>query len=214
MSGQQQTPPRAASLPRPRLLPLVILLAAVVLSLRLADLWQGVEVLAQEEPAVAEGVPAAALESEPSGDGEAPLDPLRMSETELQLLQDLAARRKELEAREHTLDEREVLLAAAERRIDEKIDRLEGLQATLEGFLGDFDEQEEERFKSLVRIYENMKPREAARILEQLDMTVVLEVIGRMRERNSAPILAQMRPDRAQRVTMQLAQQRELPIER
>lgn len=212
--------------PRLRLLPALIVVAAVILTLRVVDMWQGVEVLAQEatrdeaalqepavDPAGAGGVEGQASEAgqpaQPLG-----LDPLRMTETEIQLLQELSARREQLEARERSLAEREALLAAAEGRIDEKVLRLESLQATIEGLLVEFDEQEEEQFGSLVRIYENMKPRDAARIFEQLDMTVLLEVIGRMRERNSAPILAQMRPDRAQQVTLQLAQRRELPIER
>lgn len=207
--------------PRLRVLPALIVVAAVILALRVADIWQSAEVLAQEATRDA----AALQDTAGAGSGEtaeeaspapAPLglDPLRMTETEIQLLQELAARREQLEARERALAEREALLAAAEGRIDEKILRLEGLQATIENLLVEFDEQEEAQFGSLVRIYENMKPRDAARIFEQLDMTVLLEVIGRMRERNSAPILAQMRPDRAQQVTLQLAQRRELPIER
>jgi len=202
--------------PRLRVLPALIVVAGVILALRVADIWQGVEVLAQE------AAREETSQQEPAGDAaqleEAPpplgLDPLRMTETEIQLLQELAARREQLEARERSLAEREALLTAAEGRIDEKVLRLESLQATIESLLVEFDEQEEAQFGSLVRIYENMKPRDAARIFEQLDMTVLLEVIGRMRERNSAPILAQMRPDRAQQVTLQLAQRRELPIER
>lgn len=212
--------------PRLRLLPALIVVAAVILALRVVDVWQGVEVLAQEaardeatlqEPAT-DAAGTGGAEGQATGAPPAPrplgLDPLRMTETEIQLLQELSARREQLEARERALAEREALLAAAEGRIDEKVLRLEGLQATIESLLVEFDEQEEEQFGSLVRIYENMKPRDAARIFEQLDMTVLLEVIGRMRERNSAPILAQMRPDRAQQVTLQLAQRRELPIER
>lgn len=208
-------PPSFGRAPRLRLLPALIVIAAVMLALRLADIWQDVEVLAQEAARAPATQQAAAEET--AGPLPAPppgMDPLRMTETEIQLLQELAARRDQLEGRERSLSQREALLTAAERRIDEKILRLEGLQATIESLLVEFDEQEEAQFASLVRIYENMKPRDAARIFEQLDMRVLLEVIGRMRERNSAPILAQMRPDRAQQITLQLAQRRELPIER
>ena len=59
-----------------------------------------------------------------------------------------------------------------------------------------------------------MKPKDAARIFEELDMEVLLEVIERMKERKTAPILAQMNPQRAKTVTLELAQRRELPLPR
>jgi flagellar motility protein MotE (MotC chaperone) len=42
-------------------------------------------------------------------------------------------------------------------------------------------------------------------------MIVLLEVIGRMKERKTAPILAQMNPRRAKTITLELAQRRSLP---
>jgi flagellar motility protein MotE (MotC chaperone) len=45
-------------------------------------------------------------------------------------------------------------------------------------------------------------------------MEVLLEVVERMKERKTAPILAQMNPERAKTVTLELAQRRELPIPR
>jgi len=59
-----------------------------------------------------------------------------------------------------------------------------------------------------------MKPKDAARIFEELDMAVLLDVIERMKERKSAPILAKMNPVRAKAITLELAQRRELPIPR
>ena len=57
-----------------------------------------------------------------------------------------------------------------------------------------------------------MKPKDAARIFEQLDMVVLLDVIERMKERKSAPILAKMKPQRAKEITLELAQRRGLPV--
>ena len=56
-----------------------------------------------------------------------------------------------------------------------------------------------------------MKPKDAARIFEELDMAVLLDVIERMKERKTAPILAQMNPRRAKAITLELAQRRGLP---
>jgi len=103
---------------------------------------------------------------------------------------------------------------AAEQRIDQKITELEQLQATIEDLLVQHDEQDEAQMQSLVKIYESMKPKDAARIFEELDMEVLLEVVERMKERKTAPILAQMNPERAKEVTLELAQRRELPLPR
>ncbi len=65
-----------------------------------------------------------------------------------------------------------------------------------------------------MNIYESMKPDDAARIFEDLDMPVLLRVLGRMSERKSAPILAEMNAERAQAVTLELAERRELPLPR
>jgi flagellar motility protein MotE (MotC chaperone) len=73
------------------------------------------------------------------------------------------------------------------------------------------DEQEERQLNSLVIIYENMKPKDAARIFEELDMVVLLDVIERMKERKTAPILAELNPKRAKTITIELAHRRNLP---
>lgn len=143
-----------------------------------------------------------------------PTDIFDMTDEELELLQSLAKRREELEQRARDIDEREVLLRAAEQRIDQKIGELENLQSSIEDLLVKHDEQSESQMQSLVKIYESMKPKDAARIFEELDMEVLLEVVERMKERKTAPILAQMNPERAKEVTLELAQRRELPIPR
>ena len=62
------------------------------------------------------------------------------------------------------------------------------------------------------KIYENMKPKEAAKIFEQLDMPILLDVVERMKEQKVSPILAEMEPSKAKTVTTEMAQQRQMPI--
>ena len=133
------------------------------------------------------------------------------SDAEIDVLQSLAKRREALERREKELATREALLNVAEAEVEQKITELKTLQAEIEKLLGKQTDVQENRLRSLVKIYENMKPQEAARIMNTLDMDVLLDVIGRMSERRSAPILANMTPDRARAVTMRLAEQRKLP---
>ncbi|MGF1625618.1 MAG: MotE family protein [Alphaproteobacteria bacterium] len=124
---------------------------------------------------------------------------------ELVLLQSLGERRSELDAREQMLEARERQLAVAEQRIDQKIAELGVLQARIEDLLAAYDEQQDEQLMSLVKIYETMKPKDAAPIFETLEMDILLEIISRMSTIRSAPILAQMDPLRAQQITEELA---------
>jgi flagellar motility protein MotE (MotC chaperone) len=54
-------------------------------------------------------------------------------------------------------------------------------------------------------MYENMKPRDAAKIFDRLEIGVLLEVASKIEPRKMADILAQMSPDSAQRLTVELA---------
>lgn len=138
-------------------------------------------------------------------------DERSFSASELDVLQSLSKRRAELDAREKKIAEREALTAAAGQEIDKKIAELNQLKGDIQKLLGQQQTMEEDRIKSLVTIYENMKPKEAATIFNTLDMDVLLNVIGRMNERKSSPILAAMDPEKARIVTIRLAEQRKLP---
>ncbi|MBF0394506.1 MAG: hypothetical protein HQL38_17660, partial [Alphaproteobacteria bacterium] len=135
------------------------------------------------------------------------------TQSEIDVLQKLAERRESLEVRGRELDMREGLLKAAETRIDKKVVELKGLEASIQGLLKKYDQQEDAKMRSLVKIYETMKPKEAAKIFEQLEMPVLLEVIERMKEAKIAPIMAQMDPLKAKAVTTELASRRQMPIQ-
>lgn len=224
-----------------RLLPLFILIACLAITAKLGGIFYDLggttpalaaaDPLVDAEPLVTEAgpegeAPAADAPTETAvaerADTPVPPDQITdlssevfdLTDEELDLLQALSQRREELEQRARDVDEREVLLKAAEQRIEQKINELEALQASIEALLVQHDEQTEAQISSLVKIYESMKPKQAARIFEELDMEVLLEVIERMKERKSAPILAQMNPQRAKTVTLELAQRRDLPIPR
>ena len=57
------------------------------------------------------------------------------------------------------------------------------------------DEAEAARFKGLVTMYENMKPRDAAKIFDRLEIGVLLEVASQINPRTMSDILAQMSPE-------------------
>jgi len=135
-------------------------------------------------------------------------DPRPVSAAERSLLLDLRKRRDALEARAAMLDQREAVQAAAEAKLNARLDQLATLQARLEALEAGRQQHASENWSGLVHVYEDMKPRDAATIFDALDMQVLLQVLDRMQDRKAAPILAAMQPDRARLATQLLAEMR------
>ena len=134
-----------------------------------------------------------------------------VSEVKMEMFEDLAARRKNLEKKERMLVTREALLRAAEQELERKYQEMAALRNEIEALLEEQSAEEKERIQSLVKIYEGMKAKDAARIFDTLDLDVLVNVMSRMSERKIAPILAAMNPERARSVTIMLAEQKSLP---
>ena len=225
---------------RIKFLPLTIFAATLMLTVKIGDIWDGFDGLingtiqvseaiaqpAEEDakPAAKDGQPAAgektaeqavpaALKDEPQGQISKLItnDPTLLTPAEIDLLQQLAERRQVLESREQEFELRTGLLAAAESRIDKKVEELKVLRETISGLIKTFDAQQDAKLLSLVKIYENMKPKEAAKIFEELQMDTLLEVAERMKERKLAPIMAKMHPEKARDMTVELSRLRQLP---
>jgi len=136
---------------------------------------------------------------------------IEFSDVRMELFEDLKKRRSMLDGRDRELAVREALLKAAQQEIDQKYDELVSLKSEIEVLLKQQSDEEKARIASLVKIYEGMKPKDAARIFNTLDMDVLLSVVGRMSERKSAPVIASMDPARARNLTIQLMDQKALP---
>jgi flagellar motility protein MotE (MotC chaperone) len=137
-----------------------------------------------------------------------PEGPPPMTDGEKAVLMELRERRRELDAREATLASRESMLAAAEMKISARVEELQALQKRLESLDTSHRQQEDTAWQGLVKVYEDMKPRDAATIFNDLGMPVLLAVVDRMKEAKTAAILAAMLPDKARDVTTQLALKR------
>ncbi len=220
-------------LPKFRFLPVTIFFAAMMLTVKVNHIWQGIEEM--EAPtievagAVAQTDAAAQIDpntdgppdDEPALDGDSEEgieesrlitdDPTLLTLAEIELLQHLSIRREEIDKRERELTVRTGLMQAAESRIDKKVVELQNLRATIEGLIKTFDEQQDAKLISLVKIYENMKPKDAAKIFEDLELATLLEVAERMKERKLAPVMAKMNPEKAREMTVELRQMRTLP---
>ncbi|UTW54176.1 MotE family protein [Kordiimonas sp. SCSIO 12610] len=209
-----------ALISRVRLFPLLIAVAFLALSVRVFDVYTGIELLntpvvAAEQETEGEENDGAQEDVQDQSEGEASvpstptLDPASLglpSRTEIDLNSQLRARRLQLDERATQLDLQERLLEANEKRIDDKIAQLEQLEASIKSSLRIFNEREEKEFAKVVKIYETMKPKAAAPIFENLPDAVQLDIATRMKEAKFALILAAMDPSKARDLTTSLAE--------
>ena len=134
-------------------------------------------------------------------------EPGQPSGAERAILERLQERRQELDTRARELDIRESLIKAAEKRMEGQLTELKETEARITVATQAKDDAQAARFKGLVTMYENMKPRDAAKIFDHLDASVLLDIAAKIEPRKMADILAQMSADSAQRLTVELASQ-------
>jgi flagellar motility protein MotE (MotC chaperone) len=129
----------------------------------------------------------------------------RPSPAETAILERLQERRNEIDARNKDIEMRESLLKAAEKRLEGRIGELKDIESRLTTTAQQREEQEAVRFKNVVTMYENMKAKEAAKIFDRLDLKILVEVATQINPRRMSDIMAQMSPDAAERLTVELA---------
>jgi flagellar motility protein MotE (MotC chaperone) len=147
--------------------------------------------------------PSPAPAAAPAADGPPPV-----SDSEKALLQELRQRRQDLDARAEAVAARESVLAATEQKLQARVAELQALQKKLEGLDADQKQKAEAGWQGLVKMYETMKPAQAATIFNDLSMPVLLQILDRMKDAKAASVMAAMNPDKARDVTGELAQMR------
>ncbi len=137
-----------------------------------------------------------------------------ISQGELEVLEQLAKRREVVEAKEKELEQRMALIEAAEKQLDTKITQLKKIKETIEQMVDRKEKEDAQKLANLVKIYSNMKQKDAARIFDDLDMDILIDIFQSMREQKSSAILAVMNPTKANALTVELAKPKKLPFKK
>ncbi len=111
-----------------------------------------------------------------------------LADTERAILARLSERRKELDALEQQLRVQEDIVRAAELRLETRAEELKQIEARIQELVDRKEGLEDEQFGALVSMYENMKAKDAARIFDRLDMMVLVRMVGQMNPRKMASI--------------------------
>jgi flagellar motility protein MotE (MotC chaperone) len=161
----------------------------------------------QDKPKEEAAKPAATAPegAKPDGAVANPEQSQPVSASERAILERLQSRRQELEARAREIDIRESLLKAAEKRIESRVEELKALESRVSTATEQKSEADTARFKGIVTMYEGMKPKDAAKVFDRLEMPVLIEIASQIAPRKMSDILGLMSAEAAERLTVELA---------
>jgi flagellar motility protein MotE (MotC chaperone) len=189
-----------------RLLPSVVALGAVVLVLKTTGLVHDAYAQAGHQVAVLTNDPVPSNKDYAGGE-----DDQVASASEVDVVNSLGKRRRELDARDSQLGIQANMIAAAEARVDSKIAQLKQLQAQINALLVQHDDAQKTQIASLVKTYTSMKAKDAARIFNSLPDEVLVPVAHDMKSDVLGLVMANMNPDSARELTVKLANKLTLP---
>ncbi|MDA9408711.1 MotE family protein [Bradyrhizobium sp. CCBAU 45384] len=129
----------------------------------------------------------------------------QVSASERAILERLQSRRQEIEARQREIDIRESLLKSAEKRIEGKVVEMKAVESRISATQAEQKAAEAQRLKGLVTMYEGMKPKDAARVFDRLEMSVLIEIASAIAPRKMSDILGLMSSEAAERLTVEMA---------
>jgi flagellar motility protein MotE (MotC chaperone) len=196
-----------------RLLPVTILLGTALLVTKGSGLVHEAYAQASEKIANLNSAGFAADPVPANADYAGGEDDQIASANQVDVINAMARRRKELDGREAVLNTQANMIAAAEQRVDAKISQLKTLQTQIAALLVQRDDAQKAQVASLIKTYgpDGMKPSKAAAIFNNLPDDILVPVAQGLKPGDLGAILAQMNPDAAQKLTVKLANKLALP---
>jgi flagellar motility protein MotE (MotC chaperone) len=157
---------------------------------------------------------ASAASEDPAGDDMPPEVAGLDSGTPDELLAAIKAERALLDDQRAVLAQRASEIELANEALAIETARLDELKKEVESLLERASLAHVADVERLVALYSNMKPKDAAAIMNDLDLEVTITVLGTMPERNAAPILAALTPVRARALSLILLERAKMPGDR
>jgi flagellar motility protein MotE (MotC chaperone) len=128
-----------------------------------------------------------------------------MNDEQIDHLSKLNDRKKELDEREEELNRMEQELQAQKTELDKRMQELEGVRRGISSVLEEKVAVDSKKVDTLVLMYSDMKPPQAAKVFETMDEDLAVEILGRMKKKSAADIMNLLKPDKAQVLTEKFA---------
>jgi len=121
------------------------------------------------------------------------------------VLRAIQTREKTLKERETILTDRMQALSVAKRETDKKLRELVEAEQSLRETMAMAETASETDLGRLTKVYESMKPKQAAALFEEMDPNFAAGFLGRMRPEAAAAIMAGLTPQAAHTFSVVLA---------
>lgn len=121
------------------------------------------------------------------------------------LLARLRAREQDLTRREEELDLRDKTLEKLSQEIGARLQELSAAEETLRQTMAIADSAAENDLENLTKVYENMKPKDAAVLFEAMEPSFAAGFLGRMQAASAAQILSGLSPEKAYAISLTLS---------
>jgi len=119
------------------------------------------------------------------------------TDEELNHFTKLNERKRELDAREEELNRLEAELNTQKVELEKKITSLDKTRRDISSVLEERVQVDDKKVETLVQLYSNMKPQQAAKIFEEMDEDLAVDIVGRMKKKNAAEIMNLIKPEKA-----------------
>ncbi len=132
------------------------------------------------------------------------------------VLRGLEEKKRSIAKESENMDKKKKELERYEEQVDEKLVQLKKLKEQINSDLALLEKKKsekeiaqeaefEKRLNSLVKTYAGMKPKNAAKIVDKMELEVARKIFSRMRETSAAQILANVDSEKAAKITEHLA---------
>jgi len=121
-----------------------------------------------------------------------------MTDDQIDHLSKLNDRKKELDEREEELNRMDQEVQAQKTELDKRMKELEEVRRGISSVLEDKVKVDDKKVDTLVQMYSDMKPPQAAKVFETMDEDLAVEILGRMKKKNAADIMNLLKPEKAQ----------------
>lgn len=121
------------------------------------------------------------------------------------VFRDLAAERDRIQRDKEELLALQQAVAVQEQVLEQGRAGLEAVITKLDRKQQEYVDERERSATKLARMYEAMKPQQAAPIISVLDPDIILDIVSRMKERPAARLMAAMDPGLAARISTRMS---------
>lgn len=161
---------------------------------------------AEEKSAATKGESEAKNTTEKSPGGKAPASAAKdWTSEQLAFFNKLEERKQQLDVKEKDLQKLDEELQEQKLALEKRLRELDDLRTKISNRLDEKVKVDQEKVDKLVEFYSNMKPVNAAKVFEEIDEDLAVEILNKMKKKSAADIMNLLKSDKAQKLSEKFA---------